>query len=205
MSITIPSRVEPATVHSDTDLVERFLAAHNAIEQSLRKLSGRRHDGLAVLISDFARDHKGWRDGDDLREMSELRNVIVHGRTEPYEYLSIPTERTVERIEAIRDSLLHAPLAIPTFQRDVATVQTSDRLSRVLEVIRRGDFSQLPVYQGQQFSALLTENGITRWLARHASTECTAVDLEDVAVADVVAEQENRQNWAFTGRDTNGR
>jgi predicted transcriptional regulator len=198
----LQSPADSPVTHRDSDLVERFLAAHSAVEQALRKATGRRQEtGLVALIVQYTRDHRGWKDADALRELSELRNVIVHNRTEPYEYLSIPTERTVERIEAIRDGLLHAPLAIPTFQREVATAHLSDPLSRVLEIIRGSNFSQLPVYEERRFAALLTANGITRWLAHHSSTKCTAVDFEDVSVADVVAEQESRQNWAFLARD----
>ncbi len=202
MPSTIPSAAaEAGLTNRDADLIERFLAAHSAVERALRQQSSRPDAGFVALVAQYARDHRGWTDADALRQLAELRNVVVHSRTEPYEYLSIPTRRTVERLEAIRDGLLHAPLAIPTFQREVATAQFSDRLSRVLEVIRSSNFSQLPVYDERRFTALLTENGITRWLAHHSSTTCTAVDLDDVSVADVVAEQENRQNWAFLARD----
>jgi hypothetical protein len=54
---------------------------------------------------------------------------------------------------------------------------------------------------GTTFKGLLTENGITRWLAHHVTKTLSIVDLEDVSVRDVVPEEEKRENWAFVSRE----
>ncbi len=65
----------------------------------------------------------------------------------------------------------------------------------------RNNYSQFPVYSGDAFQGLLTENGITRWLARaHAGHETSIVDLEEERVDAVLALEEARESWAFVCR-----
>jgi predicted transcriptional regulator len=93
--------------------------------------------------------------------------------------------------------------AIPTFERPVETLGPSESLATVLRTIRKRDYSQFPVYDdGLRFRGLLTENGITRWLAGHVATQLSLVELEDVPVKVVLREEEQAQsNWAFVARD----
>jgi len=65
---------------------------------------------------------------------------------------------------------LSAPeLVIPRFQRDVTRISHRDTLVHVLNLVRKNDFSQFPVYREGRFVGLITENGITRWMAQSRS------------------------------------
>jgi hypothetical protein len=48
---------------------------------------------------------------------------------------------------------------------------------------------------------LLTENGITRWLAKHIERTLSLVDLDEVFVSELLREEEQRNNCAFIGPD----
>ena len=48
---------------------------------------------------------------------------------------------------------------------------------------------------------LLTENGITRWLAKHIQRALSLVELDEVFVAELLREEEQRNNCAFIGPD----
>ena len=41
---------------------------------------------------------------------------------------------------------------------------------------------QQRLYDGKTFKGLLTENGITRWLAHYVSDELAIVDLDEVPI-----------------------
>jgi predicted transcriptional regulator len=91
--------------------------------------------------------------------------------------------------------------AVPTFRKKVETVAPQDSLAYVLRQIAKLNFSQFPIYSGTTFKGLLTENGITRWLAHHVIKILSIIELEDVSVRDVVPEEEKRENWAFVSRE----
>ena len=103
----------------------------------------------------------------------------------------------MQRIETVATDLTNPKRAIPTFRRKVITVKSDDSLAAVLQLVDEHDFSQFPVYRGDRFVGLLTENGITRWLAHHVSTAISLVELEDVPVRSVVREEETSKNVEF--------
>ena len=74
-------------------------------------------------------------------------------------------------------------------------------MAAVLRIISQRDYSQFPVFDGQEFRGLLTENGITRWLAQHVVRELSLIDLEDVLVSKLIQAEEQRPNWIFVSRN----
>ena len=90
---------------------------------------------------------------------------------------------------------------IPTFRRRVETVSLNDNLAKVLKIVTQRNYSQFPVYEAERFRGLLTESGITRWLAQHVTTKLSLVELDDVAVKEVLKSEEARRNYHFVGRD----
>ena len=83
----------------------------------------------------------------------------------------------------------------------VESVRSEDSLAQVLRRIAERDYSQFPVYSGTTFQGLLTENGITRWLARHVVSKLSLIELEDITVKQVFPEEEHRPNWRIVPRD----
>lgn len=185
------------------DLLERFEVAYNSIDRWFRKrLSKDRTISFTALLSEFQKTARTAVDCDYLRMIAELRNVLVHEKTKPYQPVAIPTEPVVEALERIWQRLTNPPLVIPRFQRRVETVSLDDTLAHVLNLISQRDYSQFPVYTGEHFRGLLTENGITRWLAHHVSTAMSLVELNEIPVRKVLPEEEKRPNWMFTNRTT---
>src|SRR5436190_1149009 len=73
------------------ELIERFQTDYNAVDQFFRKNLGA--DKLATftsLVNQYERKHPGWRDAHVLKMVAEVRNLIVHCRTEPYGYGALP-------------------------------------------------------------------------------------------------------------------
>ena len=114
----------------------------------------------------------------------------------------MPTLPVVQRLETICQRLTNPPLVVPRFQRPVETTAPDDSLARVLRRIGEKEYSQFPVYDDEKFRGLLTENGITRWLAHHVSMEMSLVELDGVPVRQVLPEEKKRQNWLFVTRRT---
>ncbi|MCB0782547.1 MAG: CBS domain-containing protein, partial [Flavobacteriales bacterium] len=139
-------------------------------------------------------------DLDLLLLVGEIRNLIVHRRTKSIPQVAVPSEEVVRRLEAVRDRLMNPPKVLPKYQCKVESVQLSDDLASVLRKINERDYSQFPVFDGERFKGLLTENGITRWIAHHISGEFTLVDFEDIPVRSLFKEEETRPNHRFVPR-----
>jgi len=183
------------------DLIEQFESDYNAIDHFLRKALGiDKPVPFTHLVTEYSHRHAGWRDADLLRTISEVRNAIVHGKTEAYRYVAIPTPSIAMRLSLCRDRLVNPARVIPTFQRKVDIVSIDDTLARVLKLIAQRDYSQFPVYEDERFRGLLTENGITRWIANHVATKLSLIELDEVPVRQVLQNEEKRKNYHFVDR-----
>ena len=183
------------------DLIERFEASYNAIDRLLRKTLARDRNATFVsLVAEFERDRWGWVDGEFLRMAADLRNAIVHQKTEPHQHVAVPTVPVVERIELVLQRLANPVRVMPKFAKPVARVSVGDSLAQVLRTIATQNFSQFPVYDGDRFKGLLTENGITRWMATHVASKFSLIELEDVKIREVLRQEESRPNWRFVHR-----
>jgi len=187
---------------TDLDLIERFISAFNAVDFHLQTVLGaEERSSFRGLVDLYAKRHRWWKDAETLRVCASLRNVIVHDKVEPYEYPCVPTPRTVEALEAIRDRLLNPQRVDPRFRRPVVTVDAADTLAHVLKLVHERDITHFPVYAGTTFSGLLSQNGITRYLAHHAAKGEGPLDFNAVEVRLVLAREESRPNFFFAARD----
>ena len=184
------------------DLIEQFEADYNAVDRFLRAALDADHQvGFAKLVRRYANEHVGWAEAEFLTTIAKIRNLIVHERTDPHRHVVIPTLAVAEGLKQCKERLINPPRAVPIFKRTVETISIHDTLSRVLKIIQERDYSQFPVYENERFRGLLTENGVTRWLARHVSQSVSAVRLGDIPVSQVLPNEEERQNYQFVRHD----
>ena len=120
--------------------------------------------------------------------------MLIHRRTLPIFQMATPTKQVVERLEGIRDRMLNPP-KVTRYMKIVAYVSPDDSLADVMRIVFESDFSQFPVMNGKEVTGLLTENGITRWLARKIVCEDSLVESADAKVSDIVMSEEKRKNF----------
>ena len=187
---------------SEIDLVERFIAAFNAIDFHLQgELGADSRASFRTLVDSYARRHRWWRDAPALAMLAGLRNILVHDKIEPYQYPCVPTLATVAHIEEIRDRLVH-PATAERFERRVQTLAPDDSLADALRAIRQSGYSQFPILEKARFTGLLTENSITHWLAHGCGETCEAPDWKAIKLREVLAHDARRPNWQFVARST---
>jgi len=195
--------IKPQPPLESPSLFDRFQSAYNEIDAYMRKATGCARDvGFASVQRDFEKRHNLGIDGNFLRSAAELRNVLIHNSTLPYFEMAVPTEGVVQRIEHVRELILRPPRIYPMFRKDVVSVAPDESLAHVMHLVAEMKFSQFPVMDGVRFTGLLTENGITRWLARKVVVSMSLVELEDAKVRDLVSEEEKRNNVQFVSRQT---
>jgi CBS domain-containing protein len=178
---------------------ERFLSSFSAIERHLGDVAASdRHLTFYHLVARAAEKSPSVRRyAADLREYADLRNAIVHHRSEN-RVIAEPSDEAVAHLKAIEDLLLAPPHVIPMFQKEVVAVSPSATVAKAVVTMRGFSFSQLPVVDHGGFKGLLTTDAIARWLASQAGGDL--VSLAETCVADVLDHAERRDNYAFAGR-----
>ncbi len=184
-------------------LFDRFQVAFNQIDAAMRKATGRnRDDGFATVLRDFEKKGSLGSDGDFLRSVAELRNILIHNKTLLHCEMAVPAEPVVQRLERLNEMIQRPPRIYPMFQKNVECIDPEDSLAHVMRLVVEMKFSQFPVIEGGCFVGLLTENGITRWLAQKIVDTLSLVDFEDAKVRDLVSLEEHRTNTLFVSKDT---
>jgi len=184
------------------NLIQQFEADFNVVDHFLRvALDSEDHVGFTKLVRRYSNEHVGWADAEFLTTIAKIRNLIVHERTHLHRHVVIPTLAIAEGLKHCKERLMNPARAVPTFQRTVETISMHVTLSRVLKIINERDYSQFPVYDDKRFRGLLTENGVTRWLARHVSQSVSSARLGDIPVSQVLQNEEERKNHQFVRHD----
>lgn len=181
-------------------LIQSFMASYNAIDRELRhRLGLDQYQTFSRVVDAYSEQNQYWPHRNELKTIAELRNFLVHNQTVPYQHLAVPTEAIVERIETINSQL--AKRVVPRFQSKVTALRSDQSLAELLALVDRNEYSQFPVYdQEDNFLGLITENAITRWLARHVTSQLALVDFQDVAIGVVLQSAEYSTNYHFIAR-----
>lgn len=169
----------------DRERISRFRAGFNVVEQAIRKRFGNRRDHLSRLIERLNDMHPEWKYRDQLLALASLRNEIAHAEGTD-QLRAIPTESAIDELKRILKSVTWLDSIGQRFSKKVEHVSSDDNLGKVLELIRVRDYSQFPVIDAGRLKGLLTENGITRWLAANARSNDVRNRLQEVCVEDLL-------------------
>ncbi len=136
------------------------------LEDELRRITGAGgHESFSYLLDHVCRSNTAFNHyKDDLKEYAELRNAIVHKRLGDRP-IAEPHPEAVERIEKIARMVIQAPKLQDFFHKHVEICSPQDSLKHVLDLLRKGHFNQIPVYNARKLVALLTTDCIALWLA----------------------------------------
>ncbi|WP_216828773.1 CBS domain-containing protein [Alkalihalobacterium elongatum] len=176
---------------------DRFLAAFNSIEKALKdQLNMHRHFSFSRMIDGAKKKHPLVAKYEiDLKKFAELRNVIVHEQTSPDFVIAEPHIEIVRTIEKIHRELISPEMVIPKYKRLVKTFDIDDPLEIVLATIERHAYTQFPIYENGEFKCLLTNYGITAWLAHHRNQ--FAFKINEVRLSDVIIYEKHMNNVKF--------
>ena len=180
---------------------DRFLNAYNRIDHKLRQLVGQSREArfyslveAASKINPIVKRYKF-----DLKEYADLRNAIVHERTDEH-VIAEPNTRAVQSIENIAHILTNPPKIIPFFQCEAHTLSVDDPVAKAVRTMYERSFSQMPVYDSQTFVGLLTTNTLTRWLGANVGEDIFS--LTETSVSQVLEFAEEKEDYIFLKKDS---
>lgn len=178
---------------------DTFLAHFAAVEAWLRQQAqADRSLPFYQLVDRAAQKHRAVaRYRDDLKEFGDLRNAIVHERTDGH-VIAEPNDRAVVDLERLRARRLSPPAVIPKFQINVRSRALTDTVGAAVTDMRDGSFSQLPVLADGKVVALLTSETVVRWLASEVMNEYVAPWETKIEL--VLPYTEDRDHYCFLSR-----
>jgi predicted transcriptional regulator len=87
----------------------------------------------------------------------------------------------------------------PLFKQKVYSVSVDDCIGDALKIMYENSFSQLPIYRGDKFIDLLTNNTISRWLGSSVDEEIFS--LRETSIKEVLKFTENPDSYFFLNSD----
>ena len=180
---------------------EEFMKSFNNIEKNLREsIDAFRNVAFYELVEKNAETNKiVEKYSAELKTLADLRNFIVHG--DIGDPLAVAADKTVERISHIEKQLINPMKISEVFINSVIGVREETSFKALLDIIKEKSYSQFPVIGKDGFVGLITENGITNWLAKNANDDC--ISIEGTTIKDVMEEEEEKESYGvLTSDDT---
>lgn len=176
-----------------------FLQIFSDIESWLRRQNGaERSTTYSELVERTARRNSAVRRyQSDLKEFADLRNAIVHERSDGH-VIAEPNDRAVADFQRVRDALLAPKTVFPKFQMQVQALDAADSIAIAVTTMRNGAFSQIPIISDGRVTALLTTETVVRWLAAEASAD--VLILSETAIEKVLPHVDDPDHFRFLSR-----
>jgi CBS domain-containing protein len=167
------------------DRSAEFNALFNELEEYLRyALRIDRPWDFMNLVNEAVRRGLVHRDVvGDLHDCKNLRNLLVHTARYPHEAYAEPSDWGLQHFRDMVDQIVHPVRLAPTFQRDLRMFRPEQALSEALSHMDEKDYSQVVVKIDGGRHALLTLEGVARWLAGTSKNGVAQVSGTTVADA----------------------
>lgn len=178
---------------------EKFLEAYRRLENLMRKQQQEdKHTSFSALV-DKSRDSVVQRYGRKLKRYADLRNAIVHHEYEDDHPIADPRTDVVESFQVIVEKVVDPP-GLDPFYSEVYTATPSDDIGMVVEKMEKANFSQMPIEDGGEVTAVLTTNTIARWIGAELHTDGEGLLVTETSVGDVLPHAEREDNYSFLPR-----
>ena len=180
-----------------------FLSTFNRIEKELkRQLGNPANMSFSEAVRRLSKRRDNWIGGseNDLLQLAQLRNAIVHDQVADNFVIAEPNEWAVERIQQIETSLLRPEKVLPRFGKKVTGFERDLPLVEIMKIITEKRFSQFPVYDSGKFMGLITLRTIGFYFAQESLTG--SVSLKGRVAEDLLMANGKRVNFKFVSGDT---
>ncbi|WP_207694944.1 CBS domain-containing protein [Enterococcus sp. DIV0212c] len=182
---------------------EEFLSSFNRIEKWFREqLNNPTSMGFSEMVRRLARkkDSQITLFQDDLLQMAQLRNAIVHERISTDFVIAEPNDWAVQRMQEIEQALISPEKVLPRFSKKVTGFDVNISIKEILSIVARKQYSQFPIYDDGVFKGLITVRGIGIWLAIESSKG--DIHLEDRKASELLVNNYKGSNYQFVSKET---
>lgn len=178
---------------------EEFLKVFNDLEQTLQN----KYDTTETIYDllerekDSLEDNPAKRHWEVLDIARRLRNILAHETKTDIPEIATPSQQIMDTLKKVTADYQH-PRTILQFLRGkrrgkILSFQANDAFKQVLKVIHQTHYSQFPVFDKSGYLGLVSNAGITSWLAELSEQTSTWPSMEDVRVRDILNFEEHEK------------
>lgn len=179
-----------------------FLDEFAELEKWLRKVTNSGKDiSFVAMVDKASKSNPAVKANmDSLKEFADLRNAIVHERTDSH-VIAEPNDQAVVEFRRISQLVRKPPQLLSLIhQGGVICCRLGDQIGDALRSMHEGAFSQLPILNDDKVVVdVLTAETIARWLASEVSND--SISLRETKIEDVLKHKEKRSRYVFKSRD----
>lgn len=181
---------------------EKFLRAFNTLHETLGKKLNQPNlqFGELLKVAKKNRDKVVMNYSSELDFYREFRNFLVHQATIDKPPVAEPNDFVIEEIKEITQRIENPKKVYELFLSEVIHFNMDDSLSEVLNVVKEKEYSQFPVFNENELIGLISENGITRFLAE--SVDEDIISIVDTKVKDVINQDEAKNSLSTVNSNT---
>lgn len=180
-----------------------FLSSFNRIEKWLKnELNNPKNMGFSQMVRKLSArpDLPVQKYENDLLQISQLRNAIVHEKIGENFVIAEPNQWLINRIRKIEMELLEPELVLPRFAKHVTGFEEDIAIKELLEIIAKKRFSQFPLYKQGKFQGLITLRALGYWFAKESLKG--EINLENRQAKELIIHDGKKTNYAFVSRYT---
>ena len=169
---------------------ERFIAAYNNIDYSLRTIYNFKRSmsfsdvvRRSVVLNSVVRKYE-----EDLIDFGRLRNAIIHQGNSKY-IIAEPHDDIVEKIEKLAMLISEPPVALDRVgNTEVITINHDMPVGKAIELIYRTGYSNLPTYEGEKLVGVINGRKLINVIGERLSAGANMQEfLETVTVGEIVS------------------
>lgn len=182
---------------------EQFLNEFNQLEKFLKEeLGAPANMGFAEVVRRLARQKNSPLDEyeNDLLQMAQLRNAIVHEKIAEDFVIAEPNEWAVNRITEIHDAIMTPEKVLPRFKKHVTGFDKNISVTDIFAKIAEKHYSQFPIYDNGKFLGLITIRGIGFFAA--TESQHGYLDVSHKTAEDLIGISFKKPNYRFCSQDT---
>ncbi len=180
-----------------------FISAFNRIEKWMQnQLKSETKMGFSQMVRKLARrsDLPIKKHEDDLLQLSQLRNAIVHDQIGEDFVIAEPNDWVITRIQLIEKELFEPEKVLPRFAKKVTGFTVDLPLEEMLSIVAKERYSQFPLYRDGEFKGLLTLRILGFWFAKHYPI--SAERIKQLTASDLLEADNKTTNYQFVSSDT---
>lgn len=160
-----------------------FNTLHDVIEHRIGNKK-QRNFGISYFEALDRNDHLIMRHKEKIDFYREFRNLMEHKVTLNRPPFAEPSNHLISDILRTIEDIKNPSRVREIFLSKVVTFQVDDNLSQVLEIIKYENYSQFPVFDGDEFLGIISENGITAFLAK--SVEEDIISIKEIKIKEIL-------------------
>lgn len=176
---------------------ERFLQLFNDLDKVLKRVcqlpEGQYMDVGSLLLraKTLSTNNPVVTHWDKLYVARQLRNLMVHEKRTGLKEVAQPSQELLAVLEEVIEQYTHPKTIWDSLTEKQATqpiwFMVGDPLHLALSKVEQEHFSQFPIFSEKGYEGLVTENGITNWLARVSQQPSQFVDcFENTILRDIL-------------------